>query len=79
MKVVKETIWNVVEHVPVRTLLERLNASGGNAHCMDGLQYVTDIHGELRDFSRSWAWIQSQNPDKRLYVVDYVEQNTFLT
>lgn len=79
MKVVKETIWNIVEHVTVRTLLERFKASGDNPHCMDDLQFAADIHDELRDFSRSWVWIQSQNPDKKLYVVDYVEQNTYLT
>lgn len=79
MKVVKETTWNIVEQVTVRTLLERYKASQNNIHCMNGMQYATDIHGELRDFNHSWGWIQSQNPDKKLYVVDYVEQNTFLT
>lgn len=79
MKVVKETVWNVVEHVTVRTLLERLKASGNNEHCMHGMQYSDDIHGTLREFHPNWEWIKKQNPDKRLYVVDYVEQNTFLT
>ncbi len=79
MKVVKETVWNVVEHVTVRTLLERLKASGNNIHCMNGLQYATDIHSELRDFHGNWEWIKTQNLDKKLYVVDYAEQNTFLT
>lgn len=79
MKIVKETIWNVVEHVTVRTLLERFKASGGDVHCMHGLKYAVDVDSELCEFHNSWNWIQTQNLEKRLYVIDYVEQNTYLT
>ena len=79
MKVVKETIWNIVEHVTIRTLLERFKASKENIHCMHGLKYAVDVDGELREFHNSWNWIQTQNLEKKLYVIDYVEQNTYLT
>lgn len=79
MKLVKKTVWNICEHVTVRTLLERLKASGNNEHCMDGMQYTNNLDGTLRHFHGNWDWIKSQSLDSKLYVVDYVEQNTFLT
>lgn len=79
MKIVKETVWHVVEQVSVRTLVERYKASNENIHCMHGLKYATDIDSELREFHNSWDWIAKQNSEKKLYVIDNVEQMTYLT
>ena len=79
MKIVKETVWNVVEHVTVRTLLERYKASKNNIHCMHGLRYAAEIYDDLYDFHSNWSWIEKQNPNKKLYVVDDVAQSSFLT
>ena len=46
---------------------------------MHGLKYAVDVDSELREFHNSWNWIQTQNLEKKLYVIDYAEQNTYLT
>lgn len=79
MKIVKITTWDVVEHVTIRTLLERYKASGNNIHCMHGLHYADSIYGELYEFTRNWGWIQKQPLDKKLYIIDEVTSTAHLT
>jgi hypothetical protein len=79
MKIIKQTTWNVVEHVTIRTLLERLKASNENKHCMHGLLYAESIESDLYTFHNNWNWIKEQPLEKKLYVVDSVESYSYLT
>lgn len=79
MIIVKQIIWNVVEHVTVRTLLERFKASKNNIHCMDEMKFSPDTTGELMEFKHNWDWIAKQPLHKKLYVVDGVSETSYIT
>lgn len=69
MKYVQETQWEVVEEVSIRTLLERLKASGGNPHCMSGMGFIDN--GEVSPLYQNWDWLQSlPNHNKKFLIVD---------
>ena len=83
MKIIKQTIWKVVERVTLSTLVERLEKSGGNIHCMTGLYFVETVQDDdICEFYNSWAWIQhvqQTKPNKKLYVIEEIERHTMLS
>lgn len=74
MKYVKETTWNVVEEVSVRTLLERYKAANNDRHCMDGLAILID--NEQYDLETLWQWLASVDANRKYLIVDKNETVT---
>ena len=74
MKYVKETTWEVVEEVTVRTLLERYAAAGNDRHCMDGLAIICE--NEQFDLEPIWHWLRTLDKNRKFLVVDKAETVT---
>ena len=74
MKYVKETSWEVIEEVTVRTLMERYKASGNDRHCMDGLAFICD--DEQYDFEPQWHWLSKLDQNRKFMIVDKSETVT---
>ncbi len=74
MKYVKETTWNVVEEVSVRTLLERYKAANNDRHCMDGLAILCE--DEQYDLEPLWHWLGTLDQNRKFMVVDKLETTT---
>lgn len=79
MKIVKVTKYNVLKKYTVSQVIKFFNQSGYNPWCMDNLKFKEYSNSEIREFHNSWDWIRQQEESKQLFVIDYIEEDVYLS
>lgn len=81
MKVVHHIEYEIMGRFTCGEIIDVFNKSGGNVMCrpFGGSYFMDTLDDDVHMIFTSWAWIQDQRGNKKIYILDYPRETREVT